>query len=175
MRVSGRLAAERLWGHVFSSRALLTRLSHPVRAWTRVKPVGSTSAIGLSRVRRNDHRGTPIDHHIDGNYSHCLLGLCHIAATAARYNAVGNFSRITEVATRIANQLPQEGNSAAFKEFAWRFVSCSATSSIQDWSTKFVPRQMETTPWAVPNFRHKLPSFWGDALHQGNQDGRGRE
>jgi len=34
---------------------------------------------------------------------------------SARYNAVGNFSRITEVATRIANQLPQEGNSAAFK------------------------------------------------------------
>ncbi len=42
---------------------------------------------------------------------------------SARYNAIGNFSRITEVATRIANQLPREGNSAAFKEFAWRFVN----------------------------------------------------
>jgi conjugative coupling factor TraD (TOL family) len=42
---------------------------------------------------------------------------------SARYNAIGNFSRITEVATRIANQLPSEGNSAAFKEFAWRFVN----------------------------------------------------
>jgi len=42
---------------------------------------------------------------------------------SARYNAIGSFSRITEVATRIANQLPSEGNSAAFKEFAWRFVT----------------------------------------------------
>ena len=40
---------------------------------------------------------------------------------SARYNAIGSFSRITEVATRIANQLPSEGNAAAFKEFAWRF------------------------------------------------------
>lgn len=29
---------------------------------------------------------------------------------SARYNAIGSFSRITEVATRIANQLPSEGN-----------------------------------------------------------------
>ena len=28
---------------------------------------------------------------------------------SARYNAIGNFSHITEVATRIANQLPSEG------------------------------------------------------------------
>jgi conjugative coupling factor TraD (TOL family) len=45
---------------------------------------------------------------------------------SARYNAVGSFSRITEVATRISNQLPSEGNSAAFKEFAWRFVNIIA-------------------------------------------------
>jgi conjugative coupling factor TraD (TOL family) len=45
---------------------------------------------------------------------------------SARYNAIGSFSRITEVATRIANQLPSEGNSAAFKEFAWRFVNIIA-------------------------------------------------
>jgi hypothetical protein len=42
---------------------------------------------------------------------------------SARYNPVGNFSRITEVATRIANQLPSQGNSAAFREFAWRFTN----------------------------------------------------
>lgn len=45
---------------------------------------------------------------------------------SARYNAVGSFNRITEVATRISNQLPSEGNSAAFKEFAWRFVNIIA-------------------------------------------------
>jgi len=49
---------------------------------------------------------------------------------SSRYNAIGNFSRITEVATRIANQLPSEGNSAAFKEFAWRFVNIIARALV---------------------------------------------
>ncbi len=48
------------------------------------------------------------------------LGFPHFSA---RYNPVGSFSRITEVATRIANQLPGEGQSRAFKEFVWRFVN----------------------------------------------------
>ncbi|MCP4870612.1 MAG: conjugative coupling factor TraD, PFGI-1 class, partial [Proteobacteria bacterium] len=51
-------------------------------------------------------------------------------AVSARYNAIGSFSRITEVATRIANQLPSEGNSAAFKEFAWRFVNIIARALV---------------------------------------------
>lgn len=42
---------------------------------------------------------------------------------SCRYNPVGNFGRITEPATRIASQLPGEGNSAAFREFAWRYVN----------------------------------------------------
>ncbi|HGB3473876.1 TPA: type IV conjugative transfer system coupling protein TraD, partial [Salmonella enterica subsp. diarizonae serovar 61:l,v:z35] len=42
---------------------------------------------------------------------------------SARYNAVGRFGRISEVAGRIAGQLSGEGNSAAFREFAWRFVN----------------------------------------------------
>ena len=45
---------------------------------------------------------------------------------SCRYNAIGRFSRITEVATRIANQLPSSGSSSAFKEFAWRFVNIIA-------------------------------------------------
>ncbi|MCY3626605.1 MAG: type IV conjugative transfer system coupling protein TraD [Gammaproteobacteria bacterium] len=45
---------------------------------------------------------------------------------SCRYNAIGRFSRITEVATRIANQLPGSGSSSAFKEFAWRFVNIIA-------------------------------------------------
>lgn len=45
---------------------------------------------------------------------------------SARYNPIGSFSRITEVATRISNQLPSEGNSAAFREFAWRFSNIVA-------------------------------------------------
>ena len=42
---------------------------------------------------------------------------------SARYNPIGSFSRITEVATRIAGRLPSEGQSAAFKDFVWRFVN----------------------------------------------------
>jgi len=42
---------------------------------------------------------------------------------SARYNPVGSFMRVTEPATRIAGQLPSEGNSAAFREFTWRYVN----------------------------------------------------
>ncbi|KEZ76696.1 type IV conjugative transfer system coupling protein TraD [Salinisphaera hydrothermalis] len=45
---------------------------------------------------------------------------------SARYNAVGRFGRISEVATRLSGQLSGEGNSAAFREFAWRFVNIVA-------------------------------------------------
>ena len=52
-------------------------------------------------------------------------------SVSVRYNAIGRFSRVTEVATRIANQLPSQGNSAAFKEFAWRFVNIIANALVQ--------------------------------------------
>lgn len=42
---------------------------------------------------------------------------------SAQYNPVGSFMRITEVATRIASQMPGEGQSAAFKEFVWGYVN----------------------------------------------------
>ncbi|MGC1955645.1 MAG: hypothetical protein WA970_24360 [Gammaproteobacteria bacterium] len=35
-----------------------------------------------------------------------------------------------QVATRIANQLPSEGNSAALREFAWRFVNIIARALV---------------------------------------------
>ncbi|MBA4682163.1 MAG: type IV conjugative transfer system coupling protein TraD [Pseudomonas sp.] len=50
---------------------------------------------------------------------------------SARYNAIGRFSRISEVATRIAGQLSGEGNSAAFREFAWRFVNVISRALIE--------------------------------------------
>lgn len=50
---------------------------------------------------------------------------------SARYNAVGRFNRISEVATRVAGQLSNEGNSAAFKEFAWRFVNIIARALVE--------------------------------------------
>ena len=45
---------------------------------------------------------------------------------SSRYSPVGRFGRITEVATRVAGQLDGGGNSAAFKQFAWRFVNIIA-------------------------------------------------
>ncbi|MHB0816773.1 type IV conjugative transfer system coupling protein TraD [Stutzerimonas stutzeri] len=50
---------------------------------------------------------------------------------SARYNAVGRFGRISEVATRIAGQLSGGGNSAAFREFAWRFVNIIARALVE--------------------------------------------
>ena len=47
-----------------------------------------------------------------------------------RYNPVGDFARITEVASRISSQLPSEGNSAAFREFAWRFTNIVARALV---------------------------------------------
>lgn len=40
-----------------------------------------------------------------------------------RYNPIGDFEKVTEVADRIAGQLPSEGNSRAFRDFVWRFVN----------------------------------------------------
>jgi len=51
-------------------------------------------------------------------------------SVSARYNPIGNFARITEVANRVANQLPSSGESAAFKEFAWRFVNIIASALV---------------------------------------------
>jgi conjugative coupling factor TraD (SXT/TOL subfamily) len=47
---------------------------------------------------------------------------------SARYNPFGNYARITEVAGRIREALPDTGNSAAFAEFAWSFVNVIAVT-----------------------------------------------
>lgn len=63
----------------------------------------------------------------DGEFYVFHLGFPDISA---RYNAIGRFGRVSEVATRIAGQLSGEGNSAAFREFAWRFVNISARALV---------------------------------------------
>ena len=45
---------------------------------------------------------------------------------SARYNSVGEFNRITEVATRVTNPLSESGSGAQFKAFGWRFVNSIA-------------------------------------------------
>jgi conjugative coupling factor TraD (TOL family) len=57
------------------------------------------------------------------NFYYFHLGYPEISA---RYNPVGTYARITEVAGRIGRQLPGEGQSAAFREFVWRYVNVIA-------------------------------------------------
>ena len=49
---------------------------------------------------------------------------------SCRYNPIGNFTRVTEAANRISNQLPGSGDSAAFKAFGWQFMNSIATALI---------------------------------------------
>ncbi|MFZ5593773.1 MAG: type IV conjugative transfer system coupling protein TraD [Pseudomonadota bacterium] len=49
---------------------------------------------------------------------------------SCRYNPVGDFGRITEVAGRTTGPLPAEGSSAAFKAFAWRFTNSIARALV---------------------------------------------
>ena len=49
---------------------------------------------------------------------------------SSRYNGVGQFHRITEVASRIAGQVSGEGQSAVFREFVWRFVNVVARAVV---------------------------------------------
>jgi conjugal transfer pilus assembly protein TraD len=46
-----------------------------------------------------------------------------------RYNPIAAIGRVTEVATRVANPLPGDGNSAAFKQFAWLYVNIIARAA----------------------------------------------
>jgi conjugative coupling factor TraD (TOL family) len=49
---------------------------------------------------------------------------------SCRYNPIGNFTRVTEVANRISNQLPSSGDAAAFKEFGWQFINSIAMALV---------------------------------------------
>lgn len=49
---------------------------------------------------------------------------------SARYNPLGDFTRLTEVAGRVAAQLPADGQAAAFQNFAWRYVNIIARAMI---------------------------------------------
>jgi len=50
--------------------------------------------------------------------------------TSARYNAIGDFQRVTEVASRVSSQLSSEGNSQVFTEFVWLLVNLVARSLV---------------------------------------------
>lgn len=48
---------------------------------------------------------------------------------SARYNIFGNYARVTEVAGRIREGLPDQGQSATFAEFVWSYVNGIAVAS----------------------------------------------
>lgn len=50
---------------------------------------------------------------------------------SCKYNAIGSFTKITEVAGRVSDQLPSDGSSAAFKDFAWGFINIVARALVK--------------------------------------------
>ena len=92
---------------------------------------------------------------------------------SCRYNAIGNFSRITEVATRVTNALPNEGNSAAFREFAWRFTNMIAMALVKmgrrpDYQqiTRYITN---IEPLLLEYYRQWLPEVTPDGWQQAVQ------
>jgi len=61
------------------------------------------------------------------------LQIMHLAHPefSAKYNPLGSFTRITQVAQRLSEPLPDSGDSAAFQQFAWRFsniIACALSA-----------------------------------------------
>lgn len=94
---------------------------------------------------------------------------------SARYNPIGRFERITEVATRLAGQLPNAGNAAAFREFAWLFVNVIARALValgQKPDYRTILRYMANIEQLlVRYFEHWLEkeggAGWREAVQQG--------
>lgn len=89
---------------------------------------------------------------------------------SGRYSPVGRFGRITEVATRISGQLDGGGNSAAFKQFAWRFVNIIARAldalgrkpdmaAIQRYVTAIDELYVDYCVKKLPLYHHKAPEM----------------
>jgi len=99
---------------------------------------------------------------------------------SARYNPIGRYSRLTEVATRIANQLPSQGNAEAFRQFAWLFThviaqALHALGERPDYR-KTLQHMSNIDPLLVRYFEHWLdregPAGWRALLET---DGAGRK
>lgn len=103
---------------------------------------------------------------------------------SSRYNPIGSFTRITEVASRLTNPLPDAGNSAAFKQFAWRFGNGVARAvvalgrrpdlpTMQRYVTNIEPLFVEYTEhWLererVPGWRSEVQALEGRVANDKN-------
>ena len=81
---------------------------------------------------------------------------------SVRYNPIGSVSRITEVSTRVARQLPGEGESASFREFVWGYVNAITSASaalgkrsdyrsLETYATDLEPLVVEYLEFCVDN------------------------
>ena len=108
--------------------------------------VGKTRLLELS-VNQDVRRGETVvvfDPKGDADLLRAVRGACAMSGRArdfvlfhlgypelsSRYNGVGQFHRITEVASRISGQVSGEGQSAVFREFVWRFVNVVARAVV---------------------------------------------
>ncbi|HOB63510.1 MAG TPA: conjugative transfer system coupling protein TraD [Candidatus Competibacteraceae bacterium] len=144
--------------------------------------VGKTRALELAARQdiRNGHPVICMDPKGDPALFRCLHGEAQRAKRpfyffhlgypehSARYNPIGRFSRLTEVATRIANQLPSQGNAEAFRQFAWLFThmvgqALFALGERPDYR-KTLQHMSNIDPLLVRYFEHWLdhqgPSGW---------------
>ncbi|MFZ1827644.1 MAG: conjugative transfer system coupling protein TraD [Candidatus Competibacteraceae bacterium] len=99
---------------------------------------------------------------------------------SARYNPIGRFTRITEVATRIANQLPSQGNAEAFRQFAWLFTHIIARALValgeKPNYRKTLQHMNNIEPLLVRYFEwwldHHGPEDWRRLIDQGDSEKR---
>ncbi|MCB1776129.1 MAG: type IV secretion system DNA-binding domain-containing protein, partial [Candidatus Competibacteraceae bacterium] len=149
--------------------------------------VGKTRALELA-VRQDIRRGHPVicmDPKGDPELFRCLHREAQTAKRpfyffhlgypehSARYNPIGRFARLTEVATRVANQLPKQGNAEAFRQFAWLFThlinqALFALGERPDYR-KTLQYMSHIDPLLVRYFEHWLdhrgPSGWRAMIH----------
>jgi conjugative coupling factor TraD (TOL family) len=88
---------------------------------------------------------------------------------SARYSPIGSFARITEVATRIAGQLPSEGQSAAFREFVWRFVNVMSRA-MTALGMKPTYEMVYQNAVNIDGLAKRYIEFWLDRDHDGWRD-----
>ena len=84
--------------------------------------------------------------------------LCfHLAgriSRGARYSAIGRFGRVSEVAGTGCRPVIREGNSAAFREFAWRFVNITLRALVALGSVRIMPKFYVMSPISGNSIRH---------------------
>lgn len=83
---------------------------------------------------------------------------------SAQYNPIGSYMRITEVASRIAGQMPAEGQSAAFKEFVWGYVNQVAKGLVGIGQTPNYPLIKKYSQQLEPLYNEYMDRLLGERL-----------